>query len=142
MSVVRDAALTVGAVAVGVMAAAEFDVFPVRTRRTVPTDALPATRHGWVYIADGMSGPRARRLRPATAQEAAASAASRAAGDGGWIGLGTDGQTYRIDDPHVIDHGGRYSATQQVDIVYVDNGERDASTQSTDGLTVYDDMAA
>ncbi|THJ74937.1 hypothetical protein [Candidatus Frankia alpina] len=114
MTVLRDLALTAGALGVAAMAAQELD------RLTRPGAAeLPPTRHGWLRTLDGMSGDRARRLRPATDVEAAASAASRAAGDGGWIAL-AGSRILPLTDPQVLARAGQYSATERIEVAYVD----------------------
>ncbi|MBE3206761.1 NUDIX hydrolase [Frankia sp. CH37] len=73
-----------------------------------------------------MYGRGVRRLRPATAQEDAASARSWADGHGGWIGLGPDGAIYSLTE------GDTSPLTPGATVVYV--SDRPATT--SDGLGV------
>jgi hypothetical protein len=125
--VLRDLALTVGGIAITAMAVHELTDQPAR--RPEAGDGLPATRHGWLVGLDSLSADRPRRLRPATATEAAASTASREAGDGGWIAVTSSGQILPLDAPQVLAAAGRYySATDRVDVVYVDTTGRPAGS--------------
>jgi 8-oxo-dGTP diphosphatase len=148
LAFVRDLALT--AAAAGVAAMAVDEVLPGRYRpawtRPAPATPLPATRHGWLYTADSYGQDRARRLRPATATEAALSAASRAAGAGGWIGLTTDGEAVPAGDPRLT--GGTtpgevavYMASrgQHIESVFVAGGETPATAwavRTADGIEI------
>jgi len=121
----RDLALTVGGVALTALVARELADQP--GRRPATGDGLPAARHGWLHGLDGVFGDRSRRLRPATAAEAAASAASRTAGDGGWIAL-VGGHVRQLTDPAVLVDAGRYTPDRdnRVDIVYVTDSPQPA----------------
>jgi hypothetical protein len=122
----RDLAVVAGGVAITALAVQELDR---PARPAAGGTGLPATRHGWLCQLDGLDSDRPRRIRPATAAEAAASAASRAAGDGGWIAVTSGGQILALDDPAVLAGAGRYySATDRVDVVYVDTTGRPAGS--------------
>lgn len=120
LSTTRDLAATVAGLALAVMAADELGVLPPRLARR-PGIGLAPTRHGWLCGADGLSRDRARRLRPATEAEAAASAASRAAGDGGWFGLAKAGDVVPVGDPRFARAGrdATYYGDDRVDVVFV-----------------------
>ncbi|MCK9895239.1 hypothetical protein [Frankia sp. AgB32] len=121
ISVLRDTALTAGALALTAMAAQELrrPAYP-----TLGTDApMPPARHGWLQVLGGTAGDRTRRVRPATAEEAAASEASRQSGDGGWIAVGDDGRILPLDAPAVLAGAGRYTPTGgRIEVAYVDAG--------------------
>ncbi len=116
MTVLRDLALTAGALGVGAMAAQELD------RVTRPTNTtLPPARYGWLWALDGQTTDRPRRLRPATEAEAAASAASRRLGDGGWIAIVGGREVLPLTDPAVLERAGQYThdPAARVDIAHV-----------------------
>ncbi|WP_163554596.1 hypothetical protein [Candidatus Frankia alpina] len=118
MTVLRDLALTAGALGVTGMAVQELD------RVTRPdTTELPPTRHGWVWALDGQTTDRPRRLRPATAAEAAASAAARRVGDGGWIAIVGGREVLPLTDPAVLERAGQYThdPAARVDIANIAN---------------------
>ncbi len=117
ISTLRDTALTAGALALTAMAAQELrrPAYP-----TPSTDApMPPARHGWLQVLGGTAGERTRRVRPATAEEAAASTASRRRGDGGWIAVTEDARILALTDPAVLADAGRYT-TARIEIAYVD----------------------
>ncbi|KQC35040.1 hypothetical protein [Frankia sp. ACN1ag] len=118
MTVLRDVALTAGALGVAGMALQELD------RVTRPADTtLPPTRHGWLWALDGQTTDRPRRLRPATEAEAAASAASRRLGNGGWIAIAGGREVLALTDPAVLARAGQYTYdhASRVQIVHVDD---------------------
>jgi len=115
--ILRDLALTVGGVAITALVAQEADW---SRGRAAARAAMPATPHGWLLTADSQADGYPRRLRLATAVEAAASTASRAVGNNGWIAVTGTGQVLPVDDPAVIERAGRFhGAEQRIDIVYV-----------------------
>ncbi len=117
LSVIRDLTLTVGAAAVTAMVADDVLGLPVRPQRHTSTE-LPVTAHGWLFQADAFGADRARRLRPATAAEAAASTASRIAGNGGWFGLSRTGDLIDIEDVRFAP-AGREFGPDAIDPVFV-----------------------
>jgi hypothetical protein len=118
LSMVRDAAVSAACLALAAVAAEELGAFPRQLPRPgeIP---LAGTRHGWLCTGDGTRGGQARRLRPATAAEAEASAASRAAGDGGWFGLTLTGEIVPVGDPRFTAYAGRGWADDHVEAVFV-----------------------
>ncbi|SBW21090.1 hypothetical protein FDG2_1897 [Candidatus Protofrankia californiensis] len=117
LSAVRDLALTAGAVALAALAADDVLGLPVRPERRTSGE-LPATAHGWLFQADPLGADRARRLRPATAAEAAASTTSRIAGNGGWFGLSRTGDLVDVDDVRFA-RAGREFGPDAIDPVFV-----------------------
>lgn len=116
LSAVRDVVLSAAGVALVAMAADDLLDLPVRPARRNAAE-LPTTAHGWLFQAE-LGTDRARRLRPATAGEAAASTASRIAGNGGWFGLSRTGELVGVDDPRFTTAGREYGP-DAIDPVFV-----------------------
>jgi hypothetical protein len=117
LSTLRDLALIVGAGALAALTAEEIGPITGSTRG-IP---LAPTPHGWLYKGADWRDGDATRIRPATGPEAAAAAASRQAGNGGWFGLTATGEIVPVDDPRWT-LAGRSHGADRIDAVFVTGG--------------------